>query len=344
MLAISAAATAHTLEPHYLNSEDYPHKSPQSQPSENLIDRTIKPVRSLKLKVKNKTKKKVKKKPAKECILFNKLLGTPVPVSWGEYFDSHPKERRPVYNSFREYIRKGSKKKAMLIETALTEKGNTDPCYIWTRIANRTVPLFVDSGASYSLMRASLVRELGLKKTRLENPISLTQVGGTHLEVSEATDAVISLDDDVEIGVRFLVTPTCAVPAIFGLNTCKELGATLNYRNNTIDIVTGGSKYRFQLVSQDDLNGIGVSDEEYSGDETDEETTQESFSDSEGNIISKPMFYSLKSADLTESGFPEVVEQNLETEMQSQSDMYPEITEMLNLFSDIFENKVGVLQ
>ncbi|OMH81074.1 hypothetical protein AX774_g5476 [Zancudomyces culisetae] len=97
----------------------------------------------------------------------------------------------------------------------------------------------------------------------------------------------------------------CAVPAILGLNTCKDLRATLNYNDNTIDIIIDRDRYRFQLMSQEDLNHIGMSDEEYSDVQSDtEDTCETSASEAEHDIVNKPMFYSLMSADLTESGFP----------------------------------------
>ncbi len=83
---------------------------------------------------------------------------------------------------------------------------NNDPTgdplpYILCHVGSETIPLFLDSGAEYSLISSKTIHFLGVVPSLLSNPIRLIPASGDPVPVMHVVDLLLdageSLDDEI---------------------------------------------------------------------------------------------------------------------------------------------------
>ncbi|PVU93516.1 hypothetical protein BB561_003234 [Smittium simulii] len=132
-------------------------------------------------------------------------------------------------------IDRNTSKSYLLYNIDIIEDG--PKTFILTKIVDKEVPIFIDTGAMNSIIDYKVLDVLKIAPLKLE----------------------IEVEKDVLIPSKFLVMRDCAVPVLWGMNVLQDNKVNINYSNN---VLTFGSstKCAIQLYSKEDLENLEESD------------------------------------------------------------------------------------
>ncbi|OMJ14646.1 hypothetical protein AYI70_g7752 [Smittium culicis] len=178
-------------------------------------------------------------------------------------------------------------------------------CYFLASVNGQEVPVFIDSGARYSIIDKRLVKSLGILTVRLQTPIKIISVNGG--EITEITEEIIiplELEKGIIINIKFLVLENCAVYILMGIDACQNLKVNIDYKIETISFRHQKHKTTLQLMSK---KNIIDSLEEYDSDMDFSDSSEESdIEEGTDDFESVHLMYAGIENEINEEGFPEI--------------------------------------
>ncbi|OMJ26485.1 Retrovirus-related Pol polyprotein from transposon [Smittium culicis] len=255
---------------------------------------------STKLKVKSSTKSSI---PNPEC--SKRVLDSQVPISVRGVLSITPKLIKELNHSLN-YVKR-SKVKPLLYAEDLSDFSKDESesedsqsesseitqeialSYLATYIDKYPIPLFIDPGASYSIIDTKLVDSLGLDRTKLKAPIKIKAVNGELSEIKTGIIIPIEFEDGKIINIPFIILDECAVPILLGLDTCQRLKAKIDYNKETFTLRKGREEIRIQIYSKENIPEAYSEQSNYLADDE-----------------SVPLLYSVIDADFSGEGIPQI--------------------------------------
>ncbi|OMJ29235.1 Retrovirus-related Pol polyprotein from transposon [Smittium culicis] len=250
-----------------------------------------------------KTKKKL---PSDSAELTKKILNSPAPLSIMETLVLKPKILDEVINYLK--LLKRKKNNVLLADKKLNnarEKPVEALSYILTHVKGEPLPLFLDPGARYSIIKETMAEELQFPIEKLEVPINIRTVSGDLVQIFDCTRLPLEFEKDLIIPTTFIVMRDCAVPILLGLDVCQNLKAAINYEEETFELTYRNKRSKFQLLSKDNIYKVAeITDSEYS-DSSSEEEYEDTEHKNNSEDESVPLFYSGVEAAISGAGNPE---------------------------------------
>jgi hypothetical protein len=177
--------------------------------------------------------------------LLNTMLDSPVPLTHRELLEAHPKLLKDVVQSFQTISRP---KKLKLNALQVTEKESLKPSFVVARIKDQKVPIQIDNGADYSIIKREVIHRLKLSIIDLEKPIPLQGIQGPRFQAKEC--ALLNLDLETgEITHPFIVLEEASCPILIGIDLLKRFNANLNYNTDVMTLDTGEEPLKLQLYT-----------------------------------------------------------------------------------------------
>ncbi|OMJ10062.1 hypothetical protein AYI69_g10403 [Smittium culicis] len=158
-----------------------------------------------------------------------------------------------------------------------------------------SLPLFIDTGARYSIISNLAAEKLNVPISKLKNVIRISPVKEDPINVREYADVPLRFEDDLVIPTRFININGCAAPVLLGLDVLEKLKVKLNYEKELFTLTYNRNRYNFQLYSEEILNeefSSEVSEDSSEEDFEEVESGEESDSESNEDCENVPLFYS----------------------------------------------------
>ncbi|PVU88669.1 hypothetical protein BB561_005745 [Smittium simulii] len=203
-----------------------------------------------------KEKNKVKPKPKTMVLrpLAERIINLPLLVSVREYLEAKPL-MVPLLTKIIQQLTKGkvnrrlaltaNKSKQDIVEETLT--------YILGTIKGQQVPLFIDNGATHSIMHRDLANNLGLQICNLTNGSFIKPIHKHLLSNTTYVDALIDLEEDFLIPVAFRLLEEGAIAALIGIADLQRMKARIDYESETLCLLKDNNHLELSLYSKESL-------------------------------------------------------------------------------------------
>ena len=133
--------------------------------------------------------------------------------------------------------------------------------YIKATINKIEVPIYLDSGSSYSIAETNFVKKLGYVPSRLDDKIMLTPIQGEPVEISEYVVLPVDMEGTI-IPITFLLMEPCASSILIGLDVLVQLKTLTNYAKQTLTIIHEDETFTIQLYTKEDISNMIEGDSE----------------------------------------------------------------------------------
>ncbi|EPZ36925.1 hypothetical protein O9G_006166, partial [Rozella allomycis CSF55] len=135
-------------------------------------------------------------------------------------------------------------------EGSINEEKTKPVSFVIGKICNQEIPLFLDVGATCSIVSEKLLRALGVGFTR-ENAGAIRPVDGPPVAVLGTATLLIAFYDDVVIPVKFKVLGKCTVPILIGIDVCQGLRSKIDYEKEIWTFIYEEKNVALQLYARD---------------------------------------------------------------------------------------------
>ncbi|OMJ14717.1 Transposon Tf2-8 polyprotein [Smittium culicis] len=260
-------------------------------------------------KTKN-TKKNYKTKKSKKSLeereIAKKLINSGGNFSLREIIDLRPS----LVNGMIDYLIqvKQFPNRTWLVAEFHSEESIESLSYCVVSINEQEIPIFLDSGARYSIIDYSLMKRLGITQQKLNKPIKIVAINGEVTEVEYHVILPLRLDSQIIVDISFLVLHNFAVYILLGIDACQKMKANINYKREYISFSSGSKTAKLQLVSKEklaqELEEISNSDSSSSRESYSKiDSENESESDDENSVH---LMYAGMEASISECGIPDI--------------------------------------
>ena len=125
--------------------------------------------------------------------------------------------------------------------------------YVLCSICDQDIPLFLDVGATCSIISERLLLALGVVYNQSTVPKVIKHVGGSQITLLGKITLLVSFAPEVSIPVSFSALKDCAVPILLCLDVCQALKSEIDYENELFTFRFRSSLIELQLHSEDAL-------------------------------------------------------------------------------------------
>ncbi|PVU88104.1 hypothetical protein BB561_006024 [Smittium simulii] len=200
-----------------------------------------------------------KKKPATKGSvatihpLAERILQQPLPITVGEYLDARPNMAPVIIKGLQHLTKSKNTKKIAFVAEEKQENSTEELTYILGEIGNQSLPIFLDNGATYSLMHQNLTHHLELIPMNLPEPVFVRPIKGPPITITEYVETTIELEGYFRIDVNYRLIADGAVALLTGLKDLQKWGANINYKNETLTLFKDKDEVSLNLHSKESI-------------------------------------------------------------------------------------------
>ncbi|OLY78063.1 hypothetical protein AYI68_g7896 [Smittium mucronatum] len=289
---------------------------------------------SAKTKIKKKKGKAGNKISQKDRDFTQRLLTAPAPMTLEESLIARPQALESVIQEFRKLKNKPKRQLYAEEENTLAINSFREiPCYLLLEHRGKALPIFVDTGATYSLISKELAKSLNLDSVELNNPIRIQPVKGKDITITTCCVLELKLDESLYVNMTFAILPDCAVPIILGLDNIITLNGRLRYDTSVMSVKVGEKRAKLQLLPKADVESEA---EELNNETSEVESGTEVDSEESSDDESVGLFYATQFEEYTS---PET------NPLESTENYIPEeLNNVISKFSQLFPNSIKELK
>ncbi|OMJ28199.1 hypothetical protein AYI69_g2332 [Smittium culicis] len=292
-----------------INSISEAHKDPRTGRKQNKNSKKIS-------KIKKKSKKRGTTAASGNSEFTNRVLEAPVPMNLKEVLALQPKKVDELIEALKNLKKYKGKRTLLAHDVNKTNIFRNELLtYVLVHVEETPLPLFIDTGARYSIISSVTAKKLNVPINKLDNNIRIRPVKGDDIEFNEYADVPLKFEDNLVIPTRFIIIKGCAVPVLLGLDVLDKLKARINYEEEVFTLMHNKTRHNFQLYSEESLFEEFYSQAEDSSDSGEESEATPSDSEESASYSddeSVPLFYSCVEGAITGTGIPSI--EDLETE------------------------------
>ncbi|OMJ10387.1 hypothetical protein AYI69_g10262 [Smittium culicis] len=246
----------------------------------------------------------------------NRVLEAPVPMNLKEVLALQPKKVDELIEALKNLKKYKGKRTLLAHDVNKTNIFRNELLtYVLVHFEETPLPLFIDTGARYSIISSVTAKNLNVPINKLDNNIRIRPVKGDVIEVNEYADVPLKFEDNLVIPTRFIIIKGCAVPVLLGLDVLDKLKARINYEEEVFTLMHNKTRHNFQLYSEESLFEEFYSQAEDSSDSREESEATPSDSEESASYSddeSVPLFYSCVEGAISGTGIPSI--EDLETD------------------------------
>ncbi|PVU95058.1 hypothetical protein BB561_002079 [Smittium simulii] len=125
--------------------------------------------------------------------------------------------------------------------------------YILGIINGETIPIFIDNGATHSLMHQQLAEDLHLTCLSFQDKMSISPIKGPAIPITEYVTTMVQIEPDFLLSITFRILEDGAVSALMGIQALQTFMSTINYSQESIGFEHNGEDIKTPLYSKQSL-------------------------------------------------------------------------------------------
>ncbi|PVU87420.1 hypothetical protein BB561_006343 [Smittium simulii] len=183
-----------------------------------------------------------------------RILDQPLPVSVREYLEAKPL-MVPLLTKSIQQLTKGKVNRRLALTANESKEDIVEETltYILGTIRGQQVPLFIDSGATHSIMHRDLANNLGLQICNLANGTFIKPIHGQLISITTYVDALVDLEENFSIPVAFRLLEEGAIAALIGITDLQRMKVRIDYESETLCLSKDNKHLELSLYSKESL-------------------------------------------------------------------------------------------